>query len=92
MLEQEIDRVCKRLTQRGTDAEVACAAVKQLVGMHFQPSETVAFQRLADALFRRHAAFGGDATALAEDLKACITKMQALQAARSVTSVENQFT
>ena len=88
MLEQEIDRVCKRLTQRGTDPEVACAAVKQLVGTHFRPTETVAFQRLADALFRRYAAFGGDAMALAEDLKACIVKMHAVQSAQPVTWIE----
>ncbi len=88
MLEQDIDRVCKRLTQRGTDPEVACAAVKQLVGLHFRPPETVAFLRLADALFRRYAAFGGDAMALAEDLKACIVKMQALRSMQPITWVD----
>ncbi len=77
MLEQEIDRVMKRMVQGGTDPEIACAAVKQLVCACFPPSDTVAFERLADALFRKYPGFGADASALSKEIKVAIDSMQA---------------
>ncbi len=54
MLDPEIDLVFKRLRQGGTDPEVACAAIKQLVRTHVRQTDIAAFEFFADTLFRRY--------------------------------------
>jgi len=54
MLDNDIDLVFKRLRQGGTDPDVACAAIKQLVRTHVRQTDIDAFGRFADVLFRRY--------------------------------------
>jgi hypothetical protein len=67
MLEREIDLVFKKLQQKGTDPQVACAAIKQLVRGHFVTADADRFDLFTDILFRRYN--GINTTILASELK-----------------------
>jgi hypothetical protein len=75
MLEQEIDLVFQKLQRKGTDPEVACAAVKQLIRGHFATADAEKFDRFTELLFRRYNGF--NTTLIANELKVRLRQIRA---------------
>ncbi|HVZ30664.1 MAG TPA: hypothetical protein VG839_09740 [Asticcacaulis sp.] len=74
MLEQEIDLVFQKLQRKGTDPDVACAAVKQLIRGHFAAADAEKFDVFTEILFRRYNGF--NTTIIANELKVRIRQIR----------------
>ncbi len=74
MLEQEIDLVFRKLQQKGTDPQVACAAIKQLVRGYFFTADADKFDLFTEILFRRYN--GHNITIISNELKVRIKQIR----------------